>query len=211
VEAWNIELATMLCTVGYLGISSDILLRRNDYKSLSREEMRRLEDCPALGAEMIGRIPRLEKVAEIVRNQNVPVFQLAGDENDITYLGSIILHMLLAFDKLVASGKEPDDAMDALEEEPYPAKLLEGLRMIISADQSLKPVLVTFGMLQQGMVLAEDLEGKDGGIVLGNGSELSDRLIQLLQQFATQGNSRSKKVLVWDPVNIEQHMRIIKN
>ena len=51
-EAWNIELATMLASVGCLGISPDILLRRNANKRLSFEEMRRLEEYPAMGAEM---------------------------------------------------------------------------------------------------------------------------------------------------------------
>ena len=205
-EAWNIELATMLASVGCLGISPDILLRRNANKRLSFEEMRRLEEYPAMGAEMIGRIPRLEKVAEMVRNQNVPIHQMIKNEKDITYMGSAMLHMLLAFDTLVASGKETDAALNLLEAEPYPSKLLESLRMMVSADHNLEPVRVTFGMLQQGMVLAEDLEGNDGGIVLGNGSELSGSLIQLLQHFAAQGNSRSKRVLVWDPTSAEHHM-----
>jgi len=205
-EAWNIELATMLAAVGCLGISPDILLRRNAKKRLSFEEMRRLEEYPAMGAEMIGRIPRLEKVAEMVRNQNVPIHQMIRNDKDVTYMGSAMLHMLLAFDTLVASGKETDTVLNLLEAEPYPSKLLEGLRMMVSADRNLEPVRVTFGMLQQGMVLAEDLEGNDGGIVLGNGSELSGSLIQLLQHFAAQGNSRSKKVLVWDPTSAEHHM-----
>jgi CheY-like chemotaxis protein len=210
-EAWNIELAILLAPVGCMGVSRDVLIRRDTSQKLSFDEMQQLDKFPEIGAAMVGRIPRLEKVAAMIRNQSIPIRQLIGAENDIIYIGSAILHMLLAFDSLVTLGKEPADAVNILAAQFYPVSILEGLRMIVNSDNCLTPSQLTFGLLQPGMVLAEDLLGNDGSIVLGKGSELSASLIQLLHNFAAQGYCHMTKVLVWDTINIDPDMTVPQN
>jgi len=205
-EAWNIELAVLLAPVGSLRISAEELRRRDTKPIQGFEELRQQAEAPAMGAAMVGRIPRLEKVAAIIYNQSIPIHLMAKAETDITYVGSAMLHLLLAFDTLISSGKEPAEAVQALGTQFYPIAMLEGLRLIVAADNCLTPLRLTFGLLQPGMVLAEDLVGYDGSVVMGNGSELSASLIQLLHNFAAQGNCHSKQILVWDPSSIEHHM-----
>ena len=141
----------------------------------------------------------MEKVAEIIRNQNVPVQQLIRGDDDITYLGSALLSMLLAFDKLIVSGKEPSDAIQILKKQPYPAAMLEGLNVVVSADNKRESVSLPFGMLSPDMVLAEDLLSRDGSVVISKGSELSANRIRLLNKFATHGNCLSNSLMVWKP------------
>lgn len=198
-EAWNIDLATMLSSVGCVGIPQDVLRRRHTRQPLTPEEIRRFEEHPSLGAEMIGRIPRLDKVAVMIRNQNMPFHEQNGDEEDITSMGSAILQILLAFDNLLLSGTDAISAVNALQMKGYPLCLIEGLRTIVTTDAKQIPKRVAFDRLQSGMILAENLVDHDGIIIVGEGSELSASIIRLLQHFDSQGNCRSRDILVWEP------------
>lgn len=198
-DAWNIELATMMAALGCAGIAPDILRRWNAGQKLSSEEMLLVEGHPGEGADMLSRIPQLEIVAEIIRNQNVPVQKLVNNKKDITYLGSAMLNMLLAFDKQVVSGKEPAEAVAVLREQPYPTYLLEGLNIVVSADTKREAISLPFCLLRPEMVLAEDLMNRDGGLVVSKGSELSASRIRLLNKFVAQGNCRNDNLLVWKP------------
>lgn len=197
-EAWNIELASMLAPIGCMGMSQDILKRLHAKQLLSAEEKLRWAEHPAMGAEMVGNIPRLEKVARIIRQQNVPLHELNADENDITYFGTAILQMLTAFDTLVVSGTGAVEAMNSIAVKPYPTWLKDGLKKMVSVESERKPERIAFGQLRPGMVLAEDLTGKDGNLLMGNGSELSTSLIRVLHHFSAQGNCVSHTVLVFD-------------
>ncbi|MHC1761736.1 MAG: response regulator [Negativicutes bacterium] len=126
-EAWNIELATMLFPLGCMGISPEMLHRRQVGRVLSREELENYASHIDTGADMIARIPRMETVAAIIRNQQ-PAFQLSPRAgNDITSLGSAMLQMLLTYDALTAAGKDPASALDALQAQSYPTRLMDGV------------------------------------------------------------------------------------
>ena len=197
-EAWNIELATMLFPLGCMGISPEILHRRQVGRVLSREELENYASHIDAGADMIARIPRMETVAAIIRNQQ-PVFQLSPRKgNDITSLGSAMLQMLLTYDALIAAGKDPVSALDALQAQSYPTRLLDGLKTMMVADKKREPRQVSFDLLQPGMVLAEDLLDINDHLVMVSGSELSAYLIRLLKTFAENGKCRSQMVKVWE-------------
>jgi response regulator RpfG family c-di-GMP phosphodiesterase len=197
-EAWAVELATMLFPVGCVGISQDILYRRRVGKQLQQDEQQCLAQCTIAGAEMIDRIPRMGKVAAIIRAQNTAFYQLSGDETDIAYMGSAILHMLLAYDTLTASGKDPASTLNALQSQSYPLRLIEALRRIVLADSQREPKRISFGLLQQGMVLAADLLDDKDNMIMAKGSELSANLIRLLKNYAENGKCRDNSVLVWE-------------
>lgn len=199
--AWGMELAAMLFPVGCVGIEQDLLHKRHIGQCLSQEEMHCLEDHIGAGADMIGRIPRMEKVAAMIRNQNTALYQPVEGESDITALGSVILHMLLTFDALVASGKKPLSALATLQEQPYPLHLLEGLKKIVANENKRKPEMLSCGLLQPGMVLAADLLDENDRLIMANGSELSVNLIRLLRNYAENGRLSCQNVLVWEGVS----------
>ena len=197
-EAWNVELATMLFPLGCMGISPEILHRRQLGRVLSREELENYASHIDAGADMIARIPRMETVAAIIRNQQ-PAFQQSPRKgNDITSLGSAMLQMLLTYDALTAAGKDPVSALDALQAQSYPTRLLDGLKTMMVADKKREPRQVSFDLLQPGMVLAQDLLDINDHLVMVSGSELSAYLIGLLKTFADNGKCRSQMVKVWE-------------
>lgn len=200
-EAWNIELATMLFPLGCMGISPEILHRRQLGRVLSRGELENYASHIDAGADMIARIPRMEKVAAIIRNQQPAFQQSPRKENDITSLASSMLQMLLTFDALTTvAGKDPVRALDALQAQSYPTALLDGLRTMMVADKKREPRQMPFDRLQPGMVLAEDLLDINDHLVMVSGSELSAYLIGLLKTFADNGKCRSQMIKVWEVV-----------
>ena len=197
-EAWNIELAPMLFPLGCMGISPEMLHRRQLGRVLSREELENYASHIDAGADMIARIPRMETVAAIIRNQQPAFQQSSRTGNDITSLGSAMLQMLLTYDALTAAGRDPVSALDALRGQSYPTRLLDGLRTMMVADKKREPRQVSFDLLQPGMVLAEDLLDINDHLVMVSGSELSAYLIRLLKTFAENGKCRSQMVKVWE-------------
>ncbi len=198
-EAWMIELAVLLSSVGYLGIPQDILKKSHSKQTLSNIESKKLREYAAIGADMISKIPRLERISMMIRNQITPLDELVADENDIVYLGSVILNMLLTFDKLVDSGTEPLKAVNILREVAYPPRLLDIFKSIIYTDSLCKLQRIPFELLEPGMILDEDIIGWDGNLLISKGSELSDNLIRLLQNLYQRGDCSIQDVRIKMP------------
>jgi response regulator RpfG family c-di-GMP phosphodiesterase len=67
---WEIELSAMLLTLGHITIPPGLLARQGSGDDLSKEETEMLGHIPETGFSLLSNIPRLGKVAEVVRYQN---------------------------------------------------------------------------------------------------------------------------------------------
>jgi len=201
-SSWQMEIAATLSQIGTVTIPDEILKRAYRGITLSDDELIMYNNHPLIGADMIKSIPRLEKIAEIIRYQfknfdgtGFPHGALSGE--DIP-LGSRILRISLDFDNLISSGKTMEDTFEELKRKPafYDINLLKSVsRILLGAPENKDNPMVlelTVEELQEGMVLAQDITTSDGTIIAGKDLHISAPLISTFKNYAKNGQIKEK-------------------
>jgi response regulator RpfG family c-di-GMP phosphodiesterase len=200
---WQIEIAATLSQIGCVTIPDDILKKVYKGFVLSEGEDKMFSSHPSIGADMIMNIPRLDKVADIIRYQekNFDGSGFPADEikEDMIPAGSRILKIVLDYDKAVSGGAEPqtvlhnmkikpglyDPAIFAIAEKKF---LNTGYSKACSADRELKAE-----NLREGMFLAEDLVTADGMLIGNKNQKITMALIASIKNHV--GNAQLKDAI----------------
>ena len=195
-QVWIVDLAVMLSQIGCLSVPEQILRKRDSGIHMKIDETRLFDQHPSIGADILARIPRMEKVAEIIRNQLVHPTKLQYEQSDIVFIGSCVLNVLLKYDLLVCQGVAPIRAVNSLKNQssPYTLMLVNHLEAMINAEVNAPEVSVGLGALQPGMVLKEDILTLADVVLLPKGTEMSASLVQLLERFYKQGHCARSQV-----------------
>lgn len=69
-KSWEMEVASMLSPIGYLGVPTEILNKLHNKDVLSDKEKDVLNSVPELGRDLVRNIPRLESISNIILFQN---------------------------------------------------------------------------------------------------------------------------------------------
>ena len=96
-DAWQYELAAMLCLVGCIALPEEIFEKAYGGQDLSRAEDETFHAHPDVAARLLSNIPRLETVAEMIGKQQMP--DLATTEQ--ARQGARMLHLALELDRKI--------------------------------------------------------------------------------------------------------------
>lgn len=203
-DAWSIELAIMLSHIGCISFSDDLLSKVLDGKALTNEEQKHYMQYPELGAKLLENIPRLEKTATMIKNQLVGSYQLDFKKNQIEYIGSMLLNMLIVFDQEFSLFEDDERAYRkvVLQINGCPQFLLKALSDAIKNQKKGQGTMITVAFIRPGMVLAADLIMKDGTLLLMKNTELNENLIDLVHRKVIEGSFKAKHISVTNEYNL---------
>jgi response regulator RpfG family c-di-GMP phosphodiesterase len=180
---WDVEVAAILYQLGYAGVSERVLTLADRGGHLSAADQAELDAAPKHAADLISRIPRLDRVIEIVRH--------LGPEADgkPPPLGSRLLRLAHDFDTLAGRGLPPAHAVDHLKSRGgrYDPTLLAGLDHLVRESTQPEGRTLAVSELTAGMVLDEDLYGGDGTFLLRHGNTITPPLLVRLGLLAHAG------------------------
>lgn len=192
-HSWELELAASLSQIGRVTIPSALVDRIRRGTPLLDAEIELANKVPDLGARLIEKIPRLEKVASLVRYQNKrfdgsgnPSDALAGEDLPI---GARILKVLTDLIDLEVGLVPRAAAFQQMQERIgwYDLKVLAAVSrwcdIAISAPSRGKPESVRINQLQAGHVLAENLRTRDGLMIVATNTTLTPMLLVKLNNF----------------------------
>ena len=111
-EAWCIELATMLLHIGCVMLPEDIAQKHINGKQMTVEEQQLFEAQIMAGTELIACIPRLDKVAELIRSCHG--MSMKTINIDCMDKNAVLLKALVEFDRLLLEGVTPLRAINKL-------------------------------------------------------------------------------------------------
>ena len=188
-DFWQIRMAAMLSQIGCIAISPETIEKIFSGRQVLVEDEEAYKRHPQIGYELISKIPRLEEVAEIIaRQQDLQKntgFQ--GDEQAqrLIQMGSRILKLVLAYEKLTYSGKSSVDALAELKksEREYGPKLLEGFSRIVESEPKtaqMKVQKIYPRDIAVGMVLAKDIITSSGSVLVKAGTKINPFLFEIL-------------------------------
>jgi DNA-binding response OmpR family regulator len=200
-DPWQYELAAMLCLIGCITVPADAFEHAYVGDKASTEEMQMYRAHPEVGFQLLSRIPRLERVAEMIRLQQVETANWAKDET--AERGARMLKTAQELDRRTLRGAPFQTACDQLRAAPgkYPTAMLDALRDYSPSRVHFEVKRLAAPQLSPGMILEDDVVTEDGSLtVISKGTTLTVTLVERVRNFAkTRG--------VRDPIQVRAPQR----
>ncbi len=202
-DQWAIETATMLSQLGSLKLSSDLLSRINAGEILSEAERIEYEESAIKAASMLGRVPRMQPVAEIITYQhkhyNGDGLPNDGVKAEAIPLGARALHLILSQDEMRMRGYDDDEVLEELKSRrrEFDPRLLE---LMLSASTVTRQAIskqLPIDELEVGMHIEEDVCSDFGSLLVCEGQRVTAAIRDHLIRFHAEGKlSGPCKVIV---------------
>ena len=191
VERWPLEVAAMVCQIGCVSLPPKVVEALDQGKPLTTEEREMVDRVPATTKQLLGHIPRLEPVLDIL---NYPGARLSSPDRQSVLLPDFkstplpvrILALALDLDALEASGAEAYVVRDSLRRraERYDPKLLDALEAESDSESS---TIVTKELriqdLAPGMLFLDDVKTAGGTLLMVRGNEVTPGVLERLRNF----------------------------
>ncbi len=187
---WQLRLAAMLSQIGCITLPAEVLTKIYGDAALSADEQRLYRSHPEVGARLLGSIPRLEPVSEIIAQQMTRP-DLSGASQiaarwDTRVLGIVVLYAATEVDRLVASGSTPAVAFQKLVESwtTLPQAVADAIRTTRLAEGEVVVRAIGLADLAPGMILDEDLKSRNGIRLVPQGQEVTNAVMARLRSVA---------------------------
>jgi response regulator RpfG family c-di-GMP phosphodiesterase len=188
-DAWEVRVAAMLAPIGLVTVPSELMTRFESGEDLKEEERALLAYFPETSAGILGYIPRLEHVSEIVlyqgKNYDGSGFPEDGTAGEALPLGARILHAASAFIALDAAYGSREAAFDEMCQQDgcFDPQVLSALARILSQALPGAASPRRFSELKAMDLLAAPVETQEGEVVAPAGTRLSPALLEKLRHY----------------------------
>ena len=193
-DSWPLELAALLAQVGVVTVPPFVADKARRGVEMNEAERKAWDRVPAVGYGLLRNIPRLEAVAEIVQYQHkhfdgggLPEGPTCGE---LIPLGARMLKVLLDLADIEAGHASRSGAFALMQRQSRrydPVVLAAARQCLVGTDRpapQAPSVALPLNRLMSGHVLAEDIETKEGKVLLAAGRRLTDVLLERLQNYA---------------------------
>lgn len=187
---WQLNLAAMFSQIGCITLPAEVLSKVYAGTKLSPDEQRLYQSHPEVAAKLLGNIPRLEVVADIVAGQltrpDLSGVAPMANRWDTKTLGIVVLSTATLLDQLVTGGTPPAVALYKLVEAwpQLPKAISDRLRQLRFADGDVSIRSIGVAELVPGMILDEDLKSRNGIRLVPQGHEVTNAIIIRLGSVA---------------------------
>lgn len=200
-DQWMVEMAALLSQLGCLTIPQEVVAKYVGGGKMKAEELQMVKDHPGLAVKLLSKIPRLEKIVEIIALQEKPLkdFPRYADQQDGVPLAAKILQTALGLDKLIMSGMPPHEALDQMDqdERSYDRKLVQLLMEYDFGLQNMVQLRVECKDLNRQMILDEDVRTIQGVLLASKGQRVTEPVLRgILNYSMTVGVHEPFLVLV---------------
>lgn len=181
-EPWTFEVAAMLSQLGCATLPHDLLEKVYLRENLSDIEKEQYENHPQEAYQLLHKIPRMEQVALMIRNQNNPEHPSAypGQDpvplSDETHLGARFLYVAAQYDDLRMQGKSHKLTIEKLHNH-FKGRYgiyIDALKKAGTAvNDILVPKTIKLSELIPGMILAEDVFSQSDLLLMAEGQKMT--------------------------------------
>jgi len=190
-DAWALELAAELCNLGYVSLPAETVEKVYRGDPLTPHERALVEKVPAATHQLLRHIPRLDPVWAILEQVSQPPRERA--------LPAKLLCAATEYDNGTLSGATPEEVVESLRRgELHEPPVLAALSSAIGAStQGLKVSLLPLSKLSPGQVLAGDIHGKSGALLMVKGTPITSALLDRLRNIA-EGAGVQEPIRIWE-------------
>jgi len=201
-DFWQLEAAAMLSQLGYLSLPTQLVEKLYYGEALTATEKTLARGVPDVAMKLLGNIPRLEPVMQILAALNSNDEQVARLGEGTAALGARILGLVIEYDSLVTQGHAMDVAVQTLRQRSarYGSDLIERFATHLGAggggselrEMPLRSVVA-------GMIIMQDVRTQMGTLLVPRGFEVSGTFLERIRNFGPDLLSEVVKVLVPAP------------
>jgi response regulator RpfG family c-di-GMP phosphodiesterase len=188
-ERWQTEIAAMLSQLGHVTLPTETAEKLYFGQPLNSEEQQLADKLPAVTEQLLGSIPRLEAVREMLANypKSFPSATPRPEDldRDVIYTGTQLLKLAVEFETLEShptSGRYALDKLNARRDHYDPRILAALVELRVKADQ-IAERKVSINELVVGMVLAADIRLPNGMLLAARGHEITIRFLERIRAF----------------------------
>lgn len=196
---WEFRLVGRVSLVGFTLMPCDEQIKLLQLGPTDPESKLLLEKMALTSSRLLGRIPRLERVTNILRKQataDCSAFQEPYEGTD-PELCAVLLRIAMYWCNLIHHGLSPNEALrEILQVLPgIPEQVQKALLDLDTPTADRHPVEVKLRDLAEGMVLYDDLLSEDGALLLRSGRRLTQSVIEKMK-LHFQYTSRLRPIIV---------------
>jgi response regulator RpfG family c-di-GMP phosphodiesterase len=180
---WQLEAAAMLSQIGYISLPVELVEKVYYGKRLDPDERTLVEAAPQVAQKLLGRIPRLEPVLEILgaiqRTEN-PL------PEGLIKQGAGILSVVIEYDAFIVQGHTSDGAIQKLraKQSRYDLKIVNFLESLTGGSVGAQETCeIAVGNIKPGMVFIDDLYTHIGTLLVPKGFEVTEAFMERAQNF----------------------------
>jgi response regulator RpfG family c-di-GMP phosphodiesterase len=190
---WQYEVGALLSQIGCVTLTADLLDKVYARVPLTEEEQKVYANHPIVAQNLLGKIPRLEPISQMVLDQQKPYYlypslpTLEEKERNIAF-GGQILKVVLDFDQMVINGMSKQDALAKLRQHPeeYNPELVFQLSSFHLDEVGEMVKMVRMKDLKTGMIADSDIRSQNGLLLVPKGQEITYPVLERLRNFARQ-------------------------
>lgn len=185
-DYWQLEAAAMLSQMGYLSLPAETVEKIYYGEKLTPEERVLAEGVHETAARLLGRIPRLEPVLQILAALTHSDEQLARLGEGSTGTAARILSLVLDHDALVSQGNSPDMAVQILQQRGprYGVKLLKDFATHLGTSTGeMQVTQIPLRLVRPGMTILQDVRTELGTLLIARGFEVTERFSERIRNF----------------------------
>jgi response regulator RpfG family c-di-GMP phosphodiesterase len=180
---WQLEAAAMLSQIGYISLPVELVEKLYYGSVLTRDEGVLADGAPAVAQKLLGHIPRLQPVMEILAISQQP----NGNSPDgFVMVGANILRLVLEYDTQIARGNSVEAAVQAVRArlDRHDKQLVEHLTSILGAEsRNDETSQIPVGHVKPGMIILDDVRTHIGTLLVPKGFEVTDVFIERMRNF----------------------------
>jgi response regulator RpfG family c-di-GMP phosphodiesterase len=193
VKHWELDTAALLSQLGCIRLSAELLDKVAHGKALSAAERMEFAAHATMGADVITRIPRLDRVAAIILYQNKNYDGTGWPHDDVKGEGlpleARVLRAVMAHDELASQGWSEAEILVQLAQNKgcIDPVVLKALDQLVRTATSAAERRVLPSELEVGMILQEDVRTDGGVMLLCRGAEVTTGFREHLTKLEESG------------------------
>jgi FixJ family two-component response regulator len=204
-KTWQFDVAAMMSQLGCVTLDAETIDAVYGNQKLAPEEQARFDKHPAVAAELLTKIPRMEAIAWMIAHQNDPSAAVPVAEDPNMRTGAEILGAALAFDEALSKGASKEEALSQvrIRFEQLNPQILHALRGLDLEGGRTEIRDCPINELSARMVLTQEVRTQSGLLIVAKGQEVTAPLILRLKNFHEKGAIPGHvvvKVTLADPV-----------
>ncbi len=210
-DVWFYETGAILSQIGCIVLPETIQQKIRTGEKLTDPEIQTFNQHPHIAADIIGKIPRLEELSQMIlyqeklyNGEGIPLDSVRG--KDIP-LGARILKVVLDYDLLINRNFSRKDSLLRMRERKgrYDPTVFKHFVEVLQLEEQYTVKEININKLQPYMVLTQEIYSLRGMLLLRRGSELSQGQIEKLNYLHhTHGVKQPISVLIPPPKLREQ-------